>query len=174
MLDADIIRGAIEFSLMADRSGKRIGKELQFLCIEHDDHHPSARWNPNKLTWFCDVCGIGGGWVDLAKRLNLTSLTTPRLAHSHARQWKPKPYRWRDFSTALGFQALDFRVRSHAVLSAACGLDIRTWTDTDIDTALRVVSQAYRNMERADRLDELDFSLCSHGLTQEAHRASCR
>jgi hypothetical protein len=53
------------------RSGRREGHELRFLCPAHQDHHPSARWNPDKHTWFCDACKAGGGWRDLATRLDL-------------------------------------------------------------------------------------------------------
>lgn len=48
------------------------GGEQRFLCPAHDDHNPSARWNSEKATWHCDVCGAGGGYVDLAKRLGLS------------------------------------------------------------------------------------------------------
>ena len=53
------------------RSGKRERDEIRFLCPAHDDHHPSARWNPAKEVWTCDVCGAGGGRVDLADRLGI-------------------------------------------------------------------------------------------------------
>lgn len=53
------------------RQGKPEGRETRFLCPAHDDHHPSARWNPEKKTWVCDACGAGGGWSDLSKRLGL-------------------------------------------------------------------------------------------------------
>ena len=53
------------------RQGRPEGRETRFLCPAHDDHHPSARWNPEKKTWVCDACGAGGGWSDLSKRLGL-------------------------------------------------------------------------------------------------------
>jgi AAA domain len=52
-----------------ERRGRREGREVRFLCPAHDDRQPSARWNPGKSTWFCDVCHQGGGWRDLAQRL---------------------------------------------------------------------------------------------------------
>jgi AAA domain len=52
-----------------ERRGRREGREVRFLCPAHDDRQPSARWNPGKSTWFCDVCHQGGGWRDLARRL---------------------------------------------------------------------------------------------------------
>ncbi len=61
---------AIERALAA-RQARREGPELRFLCPAHEDRHPSARWNREKRTWFCDVCQAGGGWRDLAARLGL-------------------------------------------------------------------------------------------------------
>lgn len=45
--------------------------EISFLCPAHEDTNPSARWNHHKKVWYCDACGIGGGFVDLAKRLEV-------------------------------------------------------------------------------------------------------
>lgn len=57
--------------LIFERAGRREGAEIRFLCPIHDDHNPSARWNLRKLVWFCDVCGTGGGFRDLAEKLEL-------------------------------------------------------------------------------------------------------
>jgi putative DNA primase/helicase len=61
---------AIERALAA-RQARREGRELRFLCPAHEDRRPSARWNRDKQTWFCDACQAGGGWRDLAARLGL-------------------------------------------------------------------------------------------------------
>jgi hypothetical protein len=53
------------------RSGRREGGEIRFQCPAHDDHRPSARWNPKKAVWHCDACGAGGGALDLAERLGI-------------------------------------------------------------------------------------------------------
>jgi len=53
------------------RSGRREGRETRFLCLAHDDHSPSARWNPEKAVWHCDACGAEGGALDLAERLGI-------------------------------------------------------------------------------------------------------
>jgi hypothetical protein len=50
--------------------------EIAFTCPNPEAHanrdaHPSARWNRAKAVWYCDVCGRGGGAVDLARRLGL-------------------------------------------------------------------------------------------------------
>jgi hypothetical protein len=62
--------GRLEHRLL-DRSGRREGREIRFLCPAHDDSHPSARWSHSKAVWFCDVCHAGGGWRDLSRRLEL-------------------------------------------------------------------------------------------------------
>jgi hypothetical protein len=41
------------------------------------DEHPSARWNPDKAVWVCDVSGRGGGAVDLARRLAIDEQPKP-------------------------------------------------------------------------------------------------
>ncbi|HVT14669.1 MAG TPA: AAA family ATPase [Thermoanaerobaculia bacterium] len=65
---------ALENVLVA-RAGRREGREIRFRCPAHDDTHPSARWNPGKETWFCDVCLTGGGRLDLLRRLGLDDAT---------------------------------------------------------------------------------------------------
>jgi hypothetical protein len=62
--------GRLERRLL-DRSGRREGREIRFLCPAHDDSHPSARWSHSKAVWFCDVCHAGGGWRDLSRRLEV-------------------------------------------------------------------------------------------------------
>jgi hypothetical protein len=61
-------------SAVWQRDARRCARdEVRFTCPlpEHEDAHPSARWNPVKATWFCDVCGTGGGATDLAERLSI-------------------------------------------------------------------------------------------------------
>jgi hypothetical protein len=61
-------------SAVWQRDARRCARdEVRFTCPlpDHEDTHPSARWNPIKATWFCDVCGLGGGATDLAERLGL-------------------------------------------------------------------------------------------------------
>jgi putative DNA primase/helicase len=63
---------ALERALL-DRLGRREGREIRFLCPAHEDTNPSARWNATKQTWFCDACKTGGGWRDLAGRLDIAN-----------------------------------------------------------------------------------------------------
>lgn len=61
---------AIEAALSL-RSATSRGAEVTFLCPVHPDRHPSADFNRLKFTWVCRACGAGGGWIDLARRLDV-------------------------------------------------------------------------------------------------------
>jgi 5S rRNA maturation endonuclease (ribonuclease M5) len=102
--------------VILSRQGKREGRETRFLCPAHDDHHPSARWNPEKKTWVCDACGAGGGWADLSKRLGLELPGSRRsVTASYAYQdeegrllfevvrYEPKDFRQRRPDGAVGW-----------------------------------------------------------------------
>ena len=73
-MDSDLLE-QIEAAI-AGRQSLREGAEVRFLCPAHDDSNPSARWNPGKRVWFCDVCGVGGGALDLARSLELIEPTS--------------------------------------------------------------------------------------------------
>ena len=60
----------LELEVMA-RAGKKEGNEIRFLCPEHDDHNPSATYNPDKHLWHCFSCGASGGYIKLAKLLGI-------------------------------------------------------------------------------------------------------
>ena len=64
------------------------GAELEFTCPRdgHEDRHPSARWNPAKATWFCPVCNLGGGALDLADLLDIDKPTTTGRRAANAKQ----------------------------------------------------------------------------------------
>jgi len=64
----DQIPKAVEREI-ANRHPLHKGDEITFTCPSHEDNRPSARWNRVKRVWYCDACGTGGGFVDLAKRL---------------------------------------------------------------------------------------------------------
>ncbi len=58
------------------RDGRGEGNEIRFRCPNPDQHangdaDPSARYHLGKALWVCDVCGGGGGWKDLCKRLGV-------------------------------------------------------------------------------------------------------
>ncbi|MGH2531567.1 MAG: AAA family ATPase [Thermomicrobiales bacterium] len=62
------------------RDGKRERGEFRFRCPAegHPDEHPSARWNREKATWYCDACTAGGGALDVAERLGVPRPETIR------------------------------------------------------------------------------------------------
>ena len=58
------------------RAGRRKGDEIQFRCPypashQNGDANPSARYNPKKGAWCCDICKNGGGWTDLCGLLGV-------------------------------------------------------------------------------------------------------
>lgn len=86
-MNAEFI-AAIEAALQ-ERQPHREAHELRFLCPAHSDRNPSARWHPEKHVWRCDVCGEGGGAIDLVRRLgidvpneNATGVTLAQLAEA--------------------------------------------------------------------------------------------
>jgi len=65
----------LEAAVMA-RAGRRKGDEIQFRCPypashQNGDANPSARYNPKKGAWCCDICKNGGGWTDLCGLLGV-------------------------------------------------------------------------------------------------------
>lgn len=74
----------LEIARAAGREPQRLGtgSEWAVKCARaanhsNGDEHPSCRLNPEKNTWFCDVCQRGGGVKDLAEELgvDLSGLT---------------------------------------------------------------------------------------------------
>jgi hypothetical protein len=61
---------AVEALLVA-RGAVRRGRHLRFRCVAHDDHRPSADYEPARGVWTCRACHAGGGSRDLARRLGL-------------------------------------------------------------------------------------------------------
>ena len=57
--------------LLRDRKGTKKGNEINFLCLVHDDHNPSANYNLEKKAWNCFACGASGGYIDLMKLLGI-------------------------------------------------------------------------------------------------------
>ncbi|MFN8545848.1 MAG: AAA family ATPase [Candidatus Binatia bacterium] len=110
------------------RGARRNGIELRTRCVEparhaHGDAHPSLRWHPDRGVWRCAVCGLGGGAIDLARRLGV-ELPPRAVADTRETTWtvrdaagrpvavhvrldapgQPKRYVWRrpDGRTGLG------------------------------------------------------------------------
>ena len=102
------ITSAVEAAIW-QRQAKREGAEVRFLCPSHKDTHPSARYHPEKQTWYCDVCKIGSGILDLAHRLDIP---TPERADGR-RQRRPGKriiaiYDYRDETGEMLYQAIRY------------------------------------------------------------------
>lgn len=96
------------------RNGRLDRSEVRFTCPEGHRHHngdanPSARWNPAKQVWRCDVCEAGGGWIDLEKRLGLGEDLSVRPSN---RTEVDATYDYRDAGGALVYQAVRLRPKS--------------------------------------------------------------
>ena len=54
----------VESAVMARAGSPMPNGEIRFRCPQpgHADEHPSARFNSEKLTWFCDTEKKGGGF----------------------------------------------------------------------------------------------------------------
>jgi putative DNA primase/helicase len=88
------------------RQGRPEGPEIRFLCPAHNDHHPSARWHPQKGTWCCDACKVGGGTIDLAKRLGVTM---PGRQNNQVKRRIVATYDYQDEHGQLLFQTVRFQ-----------------------------------------------------------------
>lgn len=142
MRDDDTIRQVIEAALLG-REGKRIGQEWRFLCAVHDDHHPSAQWNPGKMVWTCYACGSGGGWKHLATALGLTELLTGRPVSERTKRRRTAQRQATQLQDRQKRRARDCRIDAYRqadqVLRAASPVSIVDWTPTQVDTALDAV-----------------------------------
>ncbi len=112
------IASAVE-AVIWQRNAKREGPEIRFLCPSHKDTHPSARYHPEKQTWYCDVCHIGSGMMDLARRLDIP-VPERRNSRGARKQRESKRivaiYDYRDEAGTVLFQTVrydpkDFRQR---------------------------------------------------------------
>jgi len=94
------------------RNARRDGAEVRFTCPNAERHqngdaHPSARWHRTKHVWRCDVCVLGGGWMDLERRLGLTP-----EPHSKGVGRIVATYDYRDEHGTLLFQQVRFRPKN--------------------------------------------------------------
>lgn len=82
----------IEHVLITDHQGKQSGDRIMARCAtpSHDDHNPSMSWSRSKHVWKCFSCGAGGGWVDLAKLLQLELPNREKPVWRNAGRWEIK------------------------------------------------------------------------------------
>jgi putative DNA primase/helicase len=138
---------AIEHALERRRA-RREGRELRFLCPAHEDRHPSARWNPDKKTWFCDVCQVGGGWRDLAARFGLE---LPAAAGSELLAEVEAVYDYRDAEGSLLFQVLRKRGKAFACRRPLPGGEW-AWNLTGIERVLYRLPETLAAMRAGERV----------------------
>jgi AAA domain len=104
---------ALERAIWQREARRRPHHEVVFRCAlpGHEDVHPSCRWNGRKATFYCDVCGKGGGALELAALLNVDASTefaikntTGDIVAIHERHGDgpAKRMRWRRADGELG------------------------------------------------------------------------
>jgi hypothetical protein len=101
---------AVESAIMA-RDGHMRGGEIYFLAPCHDDHEPSARWNPDKHTWYCDPCDKGGGVFSLARLLNIP-IPSANGFSTNGNSRIVREYDYRDEAGTLLFQTVRMEPKS--------------------------------------------------------------
>jgi hypothetical protein len=108
---------ALMREVLARSDGRRKGNELLFRCPldGHPDEHPSARWNPQKRTWYCDVCGGGGSERDLAERLG-GDRSDPQLRFGTPREKIVATYDYPGRDGRLLHQTVRFKPKSFRAL----------------------------------------------------------
>jgi putative DNA primase/helicase len=72
----DALAELLRVAVLARQGKAEAHGEIRFRCPcpqkhTNGDAHPSARYNPVKAVWTCDVCKAGGGALDLAARLGV-------------------------------------------------------------------------------------------------------
>ncbi len=107
-LPASLIQ-QIEAAIAERGPGRKVGREIPFVCPAHDDQDPSARWNPDKHTWYCDVCGKKDrGWygaLNLARLLGIDLPERPRADQAAATAPAPRVVRTFTYHNADGTPA---------------------------------------------------------------------
>ena len=154
------------------REGRREGAQVRFLCPAHDDHHPSARWHPEKGAWYCHACHAGGGWRNLIKYLSLQGKDHRLRAREGNSNSLNKAWRfdWRRTAGKLEDHAQGRWLKAERVLGAAKGLDISAWSENDLDAAWGAIWRAFKDVDRSDFLEDLSCHIRCHGLLGEQHR----
>lgn len=165
--------------VLLSRHGTWKGRELVFLCPNHDDHHPSARWSPEKKCWYCFVCGIGGGMKDLMIQLGLTNANDSTIRNEPflpVRKDLPRIplLDWRKYSHKLMLYCEDLFIHADPILTRAKGLDISNWTPEESDLAMDAVCDAMADMGESEKVADLVVNLRAYGLEEERARHEFR
>ena len=94
------------------RQGRVEGGEIRFCCPcperhENGDAHPSARFNPAKAVWCCDVCSAGGGALDLANLLHVEAIVGADINGVHPPPGVPATWDTRIYAGAWCYRDAD-------------------------------------------------------------------
>lgn len=161
-------------------SVRQSGRGWRGRCPAHDDRNPSLSIHAGEhgvliRCWAgCELTSIVAA-LGLAVRDLFYDAALPPPEHRRARrQLKPKRYDFRKAADEFLFYAIDLRLRAERVLVAANGLDPSGWSDEQLERAMRAVSKAYHDLERADVLDGIGFSIRARGLAKEKEHARQR
>lgn len=159
-------------SRLEDVRPRRAGRWVS-RCPAHADHTPSLSISEGDQGILLK-CWAGCSVADIVGTLGLSvgDLFYDSDLLPHERQPaklvpKGKPYAWRRFAFQIHLKALDLHLRGETVKDAAKNLDISAWSEVDLDEAWKALDHAQADLDRADQLDLLDFTLCDHGLGKE-------
>jgi hypothetical protein len=98
------------------------------------------------------------------------------LNPSQRRTLPPRPKRldWRQFANAVQHLSDTMYLRSERIFSEAHGLTPSQWTDSELDSAMRVIAKAYYFREQSERLADFAVAYRAKHLAEEynnAHRS---
>lgn len=104
-------------SAIEARQAQQVGPHLRFICPAHDDHNPSADWHRTKHTWRCRACNVGGGALDLARRLGVDlperrDTTRPAAPAPQQKRRAIAAYSYVDEAGQLLYQSIRFEPKS--------------------------------------------------------------
>ncbi len=143
-------------------------------CPAHADRSPSLsirEGNDGKILLHC-FAGCTPQEICQAIGLTLSDLFPDEVKKPKPRyrlKPKPQPLHWRDIAGRLQDHAKSLWLRSESVLNAAKDLKSAEWTDKERETAMRAVSRAYDDQERAKLLEAVAFEVRAKGLNKESH-----
>ncbi len=157
----------------------RSGQGWSARCPAHADREPSLSIREAEDGRILAHCFAGCSVEAICAALDLTlaelfpaTSKTPRTL----RRAQPKPWRfdWERASADFRFHADGLWLRSKSVLEAAQKLDVKEWTDEDFDIAINAVARAYADLEWADVLEGVAFTLRVRGLSKERQQREAR
>ena len=143
-------------------------------CPAHDDQHPSLGIMEGDGGRIVLNCFAGCTTTNICESLGLTlsDLFADKPLNGHAAPMQPfqaahKPIDKRKLAFSYELHALDLKTHANKILAVAAQCeDCDTWTDAERELAMKAVSRAYINQERAhfcesyaDHVREQDYEL---------------